>query len=108
VDMRAERLPRVPSEHLPCLAPDEAAGGAPAVCGTRGRNVCGAASEEAGADPAVCGCRLAPEVTRMSCFVYVIRVGVDEPTPERQSAVRDRVMRHLQEPKGGGDPAFPR
>ena len=39
---------------------------------------------------------VAPEVTRMSWFVYVIRVGVDEPTPERQSAVRDHVMRRLR------------
>ena len=51
---------------------------------------------------------VAPELTRMSWFVYVIRVGVGEPTPERQSAVRDHVMRRLQEPKGGGDLAFPR
>ncbi|MBC7083434.1 MAG: DegT/DnrJ/EryC1/StrS family aminotransferase [Firmicutes bacterium] len=41
---------------------------------------------------------VAPEATRMSWFAYVIRVGVDEPTPERQSAVRDHVMRRLQEP----------
>ncbi|MBC7083457.1 MAG: hypothetical protein H5T95_08205 [Firmicutes bacterium] len=49
----------------------------------------------------------------MSWFVYVIRAGVDEPTPERQhpeqrsserqllergSAVRDHVVRRLQEP----------
>ena len=50
----------------------------------------------------------------MSWFVYVIpvcgeQVSVDEPTPERQSAVRDHVMRRrLQEPQGGGALAFPR
>lgn len=31
----------------------------------------------------------APEVTRMSWFVYVILVGVDEPTPERQPPSSD-------------------
>ncbi|MGQ9780345.1 MAG: DegT/DnrJ/EryC1/StrS family aminotransferase [Bacillota bacterium] len=40
---------------------------------------------------------IAPEVTRMSWFVYVIRVGFDEPTPERQEAFRDRVMERLRE-----------
>ena len=29
---------------------------------------------------------------------YVIRVGVDEPAPERRSSVRDHVVRRLQEP----------
>ena len=42
----------------------------------------------------------------MSWFVYVIRVGVDEPTPGRQSAVRDHVMRRLcgacRNPNGAG------
>ncbi|MBC7084558.1 MAG: DegT/DnrJ/EryC1/StrS family aminotransferase [Firmicutes bacterium] len=50
---------------------------------------------------------VAPEVTRMSWFVYVIRVGVDEPTPERQSAARDHVMRRFQQPKRGGGSGFP-
>jgi len=49
---------------------------------------------------------VAPEVTRMSWFVYVIRVGVDEPTPERQSAVRDHVMRRFQEAGIGCRPYF--
>ncbi|MGE5551904.1 MAG: DegT/DnrJ/EryC1/StrS family aminotransferase, partial [Bacteroidota bacterium] len=38
----------------------------------------------------------APAVTRMSWFVYVIRVGMDEPSAERQQAVRNRVMEELQ------------
>jgi len=33
----------------------------------------------------------------MSWFVYVIRVGRDEATPEAQSAVRDHVMPRFQE-----------
>ncbi|NLG79338.1 MAG: hypothetical protein GX492_05900 [Firmicutes bacterium] len=37
---------------------------------------------------------------------YVIRVGVDEPTPERQSAVRDHVMRRFQEAGIGCRPYF--
>lgn len=49
---------------------------------------------------------VAPEVTRMSWFVYVIRVGVDEPTPERQSAVRDHVIRRFQEAEIGCRPYF--
>ena len=49
---------------------------------------------------------VAPEVTRMSWFVYVIRVGVDEPTPERQSPVRDHVMRCFQEAGIGCRPYF--
>lgn len=47
---------------------------------------------------------VAPEVTRISWFVYVARVGVDEPTPERQSAVRDHVIRRFQEAKEGDFP----
>ncbi|MBE3584480.1 MAG: DegT/DnrJ/EryC1/StrS family aminotransferase [Limnochordaceae bacterium] len=49
---------------------------------------------------------IAPEVTRMSWFVYVIRVGVDEPTPERQEAVRDHVMQRFQEAGIGCRPYF--
>jgi perosamine synthetase len=49
---------------------------------------------------------IAPEVTRMSWFVYVIRVGVDEPTPERQSRVRDHVMKRFKEAKIGCRPYF--
>ncbi len=49
---------------------------------------------------------IAPEVTRMSWFVYVIRVGLDEPTPRRQSAVRDHVMRRLQDAGIGCRPYF--
>lgn len=49
---------------------------------------------------------VAPEVTRMSWFVYVIRVGVDEPTPERQEAVRDHVMQRFQEAGIGCRPYF--
>ena len=49
---------------------------------------------------------IAPEVTRMSWFVYVIRVGFDEPTPERQEAFRDRVMRKLQAAGIGCRPYF--
>ena len=37
---------------------------------------------------------------------YVIRVGVDEPTPERRSAVRDHVMRRFQEAGIGCRPYF--
>ncbi|NPV51919.1 MAG: DegT/DnrJ/EryC1/StrS family aminotransferase [Firmicutes bacterium] len=49
---------------------------------------------------------VAPEVTRMSWFVYVIRVGVSEPIPERQSAVRDHVMKRFQEAGIGCRPYF--
>ncbi|HHY39217.1 MAG TPA: polysaccharide biosynthesis protein, partial [Clostridia bacterium] len=49
---------------------------------------------------------IAPEVTRMSWFVYVIRVGFDEPTPERQEAVRNHVMRCFQENNIGCRPYF--
>lgn len=49
---------------------------------------------------------VAPEVTRMSWFVYVIRVGVDEPTPQRQAAVRDHVMKRFQEKGVGCRPYF--
>ena len=34
----------------------------------------------------------ATPVTRMSWFVYVIRVGTEEPRPERQSEIRNHVM----------------
>ncbi|AOQ23327.1 GDP-perosamine synthase [Moorella thermoacetica] len=49
---------------------------------------------------------IAPEVTRMSWFVYVIRVGVDEPAPAKQAAVRDHVMRRLQAAGIGCRPYF--
>ncbi len=47
-----------------------------------------------------------PDVTRMSWFVYVIRVGVDEQSHERQSAVRDYVMQRFQEANIGCRPYF--
>jgi len=47
-----------------------------------------------------------PNVTRMSWFVYVIRVGVDEHSHDRQSAVRDHVMRRFQEANIGCRPYF--
>lgn len=49
---------------------------------------------------------VAPEVTRMSWFVYVIRVGVEEPTAERQAFVRNHVMQRLQEAQIGCRPYF--
>ncbi|MFY9133841.1 MAG: DegT/DnrJ/EryC1/StrS family aminotransferase [Bacillota bacterium] len=49
---------------------------------------------------------IASEVTRMSWFVYVIRVGVDEPTPDRQSGVRDHVMKRFREAQIGCRPYF--
>jgi perosamine synthetase len=49
---------------------------------------------------------IAPEVTKMSWFVYVIRVGVDEPTWERQSKVRDHVMKRFEEAGIGCRPYF--
>lgn len=50
--------------------------------------------------------RVAPEVTCMSWFVYVIRVAVDEPRHERQAEVRDHVMKVLQENEVGCRPYF--
>ena len=49
---------------------------------------------------------IAPEVTRMSWFVYVIRVGVEERTHEMQSAVRDHVMTRFQQAEIGCRPYF--
>ncbi|MBC7343370.1 MAG: DegT/DnrJ/EryC1/StrS family aminotransferase [Clostridia bacterium] len=49
---------------------------------------------------------VAPEVTRMSWFVFVIRVGVDEPDPGRQRWVRDTVMQRLEEAGIGCRPYF--
>ena len=46
------------------------------------------------------------DVTRMSWFVYVIRVGVDERLHDCQSAVRDHVMRRFQEANIGCRPYF--
>ena len=50
--------------------------------------------------------RIAPEVTRMSWFVYVIRVGVDEPDHRRQAQIRDHVMKVLQDNEVGCRPYF--
>jgi len=50
--------------------------------------------------------KVAPEVTRMSWFVYVIRVAVDEPDPRRQAQVRDHVMKVLQNNQIGCRPYF--
>lgn len=50
--------------------------------------------------------RVAPEVTNMSWFVYVIRVGVDEPNHQRQMEIRDHVMRILTENGVGCRPYF--
>lgn len=58
---------------------------------------------------AISGVRLpkvAPEVTRMSWFVYVIRVAVDEPNQQRQMEIRDHVMRVLTENEVGCRPYF--
>ncbi|QGP92693.1 GDP-perosamine synthase [Neomoorella glycerini] len=49
---------------------------------------------------------IAPEVTRMSWFVYVIRVGMDEAAPAKQAAVRDHVMQRLQAAGIGCRPYF--
>ncbi|MGB9859480.1 MAG: DegT/DnrJ/EryC1/StrS family aminotransferase, partial [Moorellaceae bacterium] len=49
---------------------------------------------------------IAPEVTRMSWFVYVIRVGMEEPNPQRQAAVREHVMQRLQQAGIGCRPYF--
>ena len=37
----------------------------------------------------------------MSWFVYVIRVGTEEPRPERQSEIRNHVMQVLQKNEVG-------
>ncbi len=47
-----------------------------------------------------------PEVTRMSWFVYVIRVATDEKDPGKQSAIRDGLMRYLSENGVGCRPYF--
>jgi len=49
---------------------------------------------------------IAPEVTRMSWFVYVIQVGVDEPVPAKQAVLRERVMQRLQAAGIGCRPYF--
>lgn len=49
---------------------------------------------------------ISPEVTRMSWFVYVIRVAVDEKDPRRQAQIRDRVMQHLLDNGIGCRPYF--
>lgn len=49
---------------------------------------------------------VAPEVTRMSWFVYVIRVGMEEPNPQRQVAIRNHVMQRLQQAGIGCRPYF--
>jgi perosamine synthetase len=50
--------------------------------------------------------KVAPEVTKMSWFVYVIRVGVDEPNHQRQMEIRDHVMKVLTENGVGCRPYF--
>lgn len=49
---------------------------------------------------------ISPEVTRMSWFVYVIRVAVDEKDPRRQAQIRDCVMQHLLDNGIGCRPYF--
>lgn len=49
---------------------------------------------------------VAPEVTRMSWFVYVIRVGADEKDPSRQAEIRNHVMTRLLENEIGCRPYF--
>jgi len=49
---------------------------------------------------------ITPEVTRMSWFVYVIRVGFEEASPRKQEAVRDHVMGRLQQAGIGCRPYF--
>lgn len=50
--------------------------------------------------------KVAPEVTKMSWFVYVIRVGVDEPNHQRQMEIRDHVMKVLTDNEVGCRPYF--
>lgn len=50
--------------------------------------------------------KVAPEVTKMSWFVYVIRVGVDEPNHQRQMQIRDHVMKVFTENGVGCRPYF--
>ena len=50
--------------------------------------------------------QVGPDVTRMSWFVYVIRVGAYEQSHDRQSAVRDHVMQRFQEANIGCRPYF--
>lgn len=50
--------------------------------------------------------KVAPEVTKISWFVYVIRVGVDEPNHQRQMEIRDHVMKVLTENGVGCRPYF--
>lgn len=50
--------------------------------------------------------RVSPEVTKMSWFVYVIRVAVDEPDHRRQMEIRDHVMKVLSENEVGCRPYF--
>lgn len=49
---------------------------------------------------------IAPEVTCMSWFVYVIRVGTEEPRPGRQLEIRNHVMEVLQKNQVGCRPYF--
>lgn len=49
---------------------------------------------------------IAPEVTCMSWFVYVIRVGTGEPRPERQMEIRNHVMEVLRKNEVGCRPYF--
>ncbi len=50
--------------------------------------------------------RIAPDVTCMSWFVYVVRVGWDEPSAARQRAIRDAVMSRLAAAGIGCRPYF--
>lgn len=49
---------------------------------------------------------ISPDVTRMSWFVYVIRVGTEEPTPAGQERVRNHVMKYLTDNQIGCRPYF--
>jgi len=49
---------------------------------------------------------VSPDVTRMSWFVYVIRVAMDEPDHARQAHIREQVMRFLMDNGVGCRPYF--
>jgi perosamine synthetase len=49
---------------------------------------------------------VSPDVTFMSWFVYVIRVGTGEASPVRQAHIRDYVMKRFQENQIGCRPYF--
>ena len=62
--------------------------------------------ERLGSISGVCLPKVAPEVTEMSWFVYVIRVAVDEPNHQRQMEIRDHVMEVLTANEVGCRPYF--